>query len=183
MPALEKTLKKAVVELPASRKDKLLLQLLTANPILQEQLAFELLEGEDALETRRQLIQAQLQTHTQGFYYNASELLICLRQVCPLLAHHVKITNDVEGEIRLLLQLLQKTLTHQQEHLHTLSGANEALGQFLAKRAEEVLQKLAKLHEDLHVEYEDEVSAVLPLLHASAAGYAARKLGLPQKWE
>ncbi|AMM50592.1 hypothetical protein TH61_04545 [Rufibacter sp. DG15C] len=183
MPALDKTLRKAVVELPASRKDKLLLQLLTANPVLQEQLAYELLEGEDALDTRRQILQAHLQTHTQGFYYNATELLICLRQVCPLLAHHVKITNDVEGEIRLLLQLLQETLTHQKEHLHTLSGSNEALGQFLAKRLEEALQKLAKLHEDLYVEFEDEVNAVLPLVHASAAGYAARKLGLPIKWK
>jgi hypothetical protein len=183
MPALDKTLRKAVVELPASRKDKLLLQLLTANSVLQEQLAFELLEGEGALEARRQLIQAHIQTHAQGFYYNASELLICLRQICPLLAHHVKITNDLEGEIRLLLQLLQETLTCQKEHLHTLSGANEALGQFLAKRTEEVLQKLNKVHEDLHVEFEDEVNAVLPLVHASAAGYAARKLGLPVRWK
>ncbi|QHL87811.1 hypothetical protein GU926_10370 [Nibribacter ruber] len=183
MPVLEKTLRRAVVELPASRKDKLLLQLLSGNPILQEQMAFELLEGEDAMATRRAALQAHIQTHTKGFYYNASELLICLRQVCPLLAHHVKITDDLEGEIWLLLQLLQETLTYQKEHLHTLSGANEALGQFLAKRAEEVVQKLAKLHEDLHVEFEDEVNAVLPLLHNSAAGYAARKLGLPVRWK
>ncbi|MBC3540510.1 hypothetical protein ACFSC6_11530 [Rufibacter sediminis] len=183
MPALDKDLRKAVLALPAARKDKLLLQLLTAQPVLQEQLRFELLEGPEALALRREALAAQVQTITQGFYYTATDLLACLRQLCPALGYHTKITGDVYGEIQLLLLLLQEVLSHQKEMLQVLTGATEALSLFLAKRAEEMLQKLNKLHEDLHVEFSDDVNEVLPALHASAAGYAARKLGVPVRWK
>ncbi|WP_210462060.1 hypothetical protein [Rufibacter roseolus] len=183
MPTLEKDLRQAILALPATRKDKLLLQLLNAQPVLQDQLRFELLEGPEELELRRETLAAQVQTATQGFYYNANELLICLRALCPPLSYHAKITNDVYGEISLLLLLLQEVLVHQKEMLQTLTGGTEALGLFLAKRAEEMLQKLRKLHEDLHVEFSDVVNEMLPRLHASAAGYAARKLGVPVQWE
>ncbi|KAA3440695.1 hypothetical protein [Rufibacter hautae] len=183
MPALEKDLRQAVLGLPAARKDKLLLQLLSSQPVLQDQLKFELLEGEEGLELRREALAAQIQTVAQGFYYNATDLLICLRTLCPPLSYHAKITNDVYGEINLLLQLLQEVLTHQKEMLQVLTGGTEALGLFLAKRAEEMLQKLNKLHEDLHVEFADAVNEVLPKLHASAAGYAARKQGVPVQWK
>ncbi|WP_148041258.1 hypothetical protein [Rufibacter immobilis] len=183
MPALEKELRKAILSLPAARKDKLLLQLLTPNQLLQEQLAFELLEGPEGLETRREALQHQITTVAQGFYYNASELLIGLRQVCPVISNHVKVTHDAYGEVSLLLLLLNQVLSHQKELLHTLTGANEALGLFLAKRTEEALQKLDRLHEDLHVEFAQQMSNLLPKLHASAAGYSARKLGLPLNWQ
>ncbi|MFB9863289.1 hypothetical protein [Rufibacter immobilis] len=183
MPALEKELRKAILSLPSARKDKLLLQLLTPNQLLQEQLAFELLEGPEGLETRREALQHQITTVAQGFYYNASELLIGLRQVCPpVISNHVKVTHDAYGEVSLLLLLLNQVLSHQKELLQTLTGANEALGLFLAKRTEEALQKLNKLHEDLRVEFAQQVSDLLPKLHASAAGYSARKLGLPLNW-
>ncbi|WP_207436193.1 hypothetical protein [Sabulibacter ruber] len=182
MPALDKDLRKAILALPSARKDKLLLQLLTPNQLLQEQLAFELLEGPEGLETRREALRDRIQSSAQGFYYNANDLLSALRQLCPLLSNHAKVTTDVYGEISLLLLLLREVLRHQQQFLQELTGATEALGLFLAKRAEEALQKLSKLHEDLHVEFEDEVNQVLPKLHASAAGYAARKLGLPVTW-
>lgn len=183
MPTLEKNLRKAVLALPAARKDKLLVQMLASQPVLQEQLKFELLEGPQGLELRREALAAQVQTVTKGFYYNASELLSCLRQLCSPFSHHVKVTGDVYGEINLLLLLLQEVLFHQQELLQVLTGGTEALGLFLAKRAEEMLQKLDKLHEDLHVEFAHAVNEVLPKLHASAAGYSARKLGVPMRWK
>jgi hypothetical protein len=182
MPALDKELKKALLALPPARKDKLLLQLLLPNQLLQEQLRFELLEGEEGLESRRGELRERVCASVRGFYYNASELLSSLRQLCPHFNTHAKVTHDVHGEIGLLLLLLREVLQHQQEMVQVLSGANEALSLFLAKRAEEVLQKLQKLHEDLHVEFEDDLNAVLPRLHASSAGYAARKLGLPVRW-
>jgi hypothetical protein len=183
MPTLEKDLRKAILALPAARKDRLLVQLLASQPVLQEQLKFELLEGSEGLEIRREALVAQIQTIARGFYYNATELLSSLRQLCPPFSHHVKVTGDVYGEVNLLLLLLQEVLFHQRELLQVLTGANEALGLFLAKRAEEVLQKLNKLHEDLHVEFAEAVNEVLPKLHASSAGYSARKLGVPVRWE
>ncbi|RNI23461.1 hypothetical protein [Rufibacter latericius] len=183
MPALEKDLRKAILALPAARKDKLLIQLLTPNLLLQEQLKFELLEGPEALDFRREALAEQVQAIAKGFYYNASDLLNCLRQLCPPLSYHTKVTGDVYGEINLLLLLLQQVLEHQQEKLQVLTGANEALCLFLAKRTEEVLHKLEKLHEDLHLEFVDQVNELLPALHASAAGYAARKAGVPVRWK
>ncbi|WP_157593123.1 hypothetical protein [Rufibacter tibetensis] len=183
MPTVEKDLKKAIQALPVTRKDRLLFQLLATQPVLQDQLKFELLEGPEGLELRREVLRDQVQTIAQGFYYNATELLICLRQLCPPLSYHTKVTGDVYGEVHLLLVLLKEVLLHQQELLKELNGGTEALGLFLAKRAEEVLQKLQKLHEDLHVEFYDQVNEALPKLHASAAGYSARKLGIPVRWE
>ncbi|AKQ47840.1 hypothetical protein TH63_19185 [Rufibacter radiotolerans] len=183
MPALDKELKKALLSLPPARKDKLLLQLLLPNQLLQEQLRFELLEGPEALEFRRDELRGRVRASAKGFYYNASELLVSLRQLCPLFSAHAKVTQDVYGEISLLLLLVKEVLQHQKEMVQVLSGANEALSLFLAKRTEEVVQKLQKLHEDLHVEFADEVNEVLPRLHASSAGYAARKLGVPVRWE
>ncbi|GAB2551801.1 hypothetical protein [Rufibacter soli] len=182
MPALDKELKKALLALPSARKDKLLLQLLGSNQLLQEQLRFELLEGPDALEDRREVLREQVRATAKGFYYNASELLISLRQLCPLFSAHAKVTHDVYGETSLLLLLVKEVLRHQGEMIQLLSGANEALALFLAKRAEEALQKLQKMQEDLHVEFEDDLNEMLPRLHASAAGYSARKLGVPVRW-
>ncbi|KAA6431107.1 hypothetical protein ACD591_13625 [Rufibacter glacialis] len=183
MPALDKDLRKALLALPAAKKDKLLVQLLATQPVLQDQLRFELLEGPSALEERREALRTQVQTLSRGFYYNATELLTGLRQMCPPLSYHVKVTGDVYGEVSLLLLLLQEVLKHQQEMLSSLSGATEALALFLAKRAQELVQKLQKLHEDLHVEFSEAVNEVLPRLHASAAGYSARKLGVPVQWQ
>ncbi|WP_205503510.1 hypothetical protein [Rufibacter psychrotolerans] len=183
MPALDKELRKAILALPAARKDKLLLQLLTPNQLLQEQLAFELLEGPDGLETRREALHAHIQAVAQGFYYNASELLIALRALCPLLNNHAKVTADAYGGVSLLLLLLKEVLLYQQDLVRDLTGATEPLGVFLAKQTQEALQKLQKLHEDLHVEFADDLNQVLPKLHASAAGYTARKLGVPVRWE
>jgi hypothetical protein len=182
MPALDKELRKALLALSPARKDKLLLQLLGSNQLLQEQLRFELLEDPDALDDRREALRGQVRATAKGFYYNASELLSSLRQLCPLFSTHAKVTHDAYGETGLLLLLVREVLQHQQEMVQVLSGANEALSLFLAKRAEEALQKLQKLHEDLHVEFIDEVNEMLPRLHASSAGYAARKLGLPVRW-
>lgn len=184
MPAIPKDLKAALLNMPSAKKDKLLLQLLAPNQLLQDQLRFELLEGgEEGLEARRTLLEQQITQLTQSFYYTAQELLTALRQFCPAIGYHQKVTQDLYGEVNLWLLLVNGVLEHQQETLQALSGANEALVLFLTKRADEALQKLRKLHPDLHLEFAEHLHLMLTRLHASATGYAARKAGLPAGWD
>ncbi|WP_192822959.1 hypothetical protein [Rufibacter sp. LB8] len=183
MPTIPLDLKAALLSMPQTRKDKLLLQLLAPNQLLQDRLRFELLEnGQEGLEARREKLQNIIQIQASGLYYSAADLLTNLRLVCPQISYHANVTKDAYGEVQLLIRLLKEVLFHQKGLLQTYSGATQAIGLFLAKRAEEMLRKLQKLPQDFHVEFEAEVNMVLPLLHASAAGYAARAAGVPTTW-
>jgi hypothetical protein len=180
MPALSPELRRALLQLPQKEKDQLLVRLVVHNPVLTEQLAYRLLEGPDALETRRAVLRAQVDDPVRGFHQTPNDLLVILRQLQARLAYHAKITEDVFGETELSWRLLANVLRHQPEITARLHGPTQPLLQHLAKRTHEALKQTAKLHEDYHLELAPTANAVLAALWQSGAAPLARELGLPR---
>lgn len=182
MPALSPDLRKALLALPAKEKDQLLLRLVTQDAVLVEQLTFRLLEGDEALEDRRNRLRQQVDDPVRGFHQTPNDLLHITRQLQQRLAYHAKVTGDTLGEIELTLRLLTNVLRHQPEATGRLHGPTQPLLQHLARRTQEVFKAIGKLHEDYRVEFAPAANELLPLLYASAAAPLARELGVAAQW-
>ena len=180
MPILSPELRRALLQLPEREKDQLLTRLVAQDAVLTEQLAFRLLEGPEALETRRAALRTQVDDPVRGFHPTPNDLLVILRQLQARLAYHAKITGDVFGEIELSWRLLRNVFQHQPATTARLHGPTQPLLQHLAKRTQEALKLTTKLHEDYHVELAETANAVLAALWQSGAAPLARELGLPQ---
>ena len=180
MPALSPDLRRALLALPEREKDQLLVRLVAQDSVLTEQLTFRLLEGPEALETRRAALRAQVDDPVRGFHPTPNDLLVILRQLQARLAYHAKITGDVFGEVELSWRLLHNVFRHQAATTARLHGPTQPLLQHLAKRTHEALKQTAKLHEDYHVELAETANVVLAALWQSGAAPLARELDLPQ---
>ena len=182
MPALPLDLRRALLALPAKEKDQLLARLVAQDALLTEQLTFRLLEGPDALETRRETLRRLVDDPVRGFHQTPNDLLLVLRQVQARLAHHTRVTADERGELELSLQLLGNVFRHQPAAVARLHGPTQPLLQHLVRRTQDALKQAHKLHPDLHLELAPAVQAVLRGLYASGAAPLAREAGLPQRW-
>ena len=180
MPTLSPELRRALLQLPEREKDQLLTRLVAQDAVLTEQLSFRLLEGPEALETRRAALRTQVDDPVRGFHPTPNDLLVILRQLQARLAYHAKITGDVFGEIELSWRLLRNVFQHQPATTARLHGPTQPLLQHLAKRTHEALKQTAKLHEDYHLELAETANAVLAALWQSGAAPLARELGLPR---
>jgi len=190
MPALSPDLRKALFTIPQKEKDQLLARLVAQDAVLTEQLTFRLLEGDDALEARRERLRTQVEARRErlrtqvddpvrGYHQTPNDLLHIVRQLQARLAYHARITGDTLGEIELTLRLLTNIFRHQPEAVARLHGPTQPLLQHLARRTHEVIRQVGKLHEDYHVELAPALNELLPLLYTSAAAPLARELGVP----
>ena len=184
MPALSPELRKALLQLPQKEKDHLLARLVAQDAVLTEQLAFRLLEGPEALETRRAALRAQVDDPVRGFHQTPNDLLVILRQLQARLAYHAKITDDALGEAELSWRLLANVFRHQAASTARLHGPTQPLLQHLTKRTQDALRQTTRLHEDYHLELAESANVVLAALWQSGAAPLARELALPQsvKW-
>lgn len=181
MASLSPDLRKALCNLPTKEKDQLLARLVAQDAVLTEQLTFRLLEGEEALEIRRQRLQQQVDDPVRGFHQTPNDLLHIVRQLQQRIGYHAKITGDTLGEIELTLRLLTNVLRHQPAAVARLHGPTQPLLQHLARRTQDVLKSVQKLHEDYLVEFAPAANELLTLLYAAAAAPLARELGIPQE--
>lgn len=183
MPALPPDLRRALLQLPQKEKDQLLARLVAQDAVLTEQLAYRLLEGPDALETRRAALRTLVDDPVRGFHQTPNDLLVILRQVQARLSYHAKITGDAFGEAELSWRLLANVFRHQAAVVARLHGPTQPLLQHLARRAHEALKLTHRLHEDYHLELTSAAREVLGALWQSGAAPLARELGLPRTWD
>ena len=182
MPALPPDLRRALLQLPQKEKDQLLIRLVAQDAVLTEQLAYRLLEGPDALETRRAALRTLVDDPVRGFHQTPNDLLVILRQLQARLTYHAKITDDAFGEAELSWRLLANVFRHQGPTVARLHGPTQPLLQHLARRAHDALKITYKLHEDYHLELAPAATEVLGALWQSGAAPLARELGLPRVW-
>ena len=182
MPTLPPDLRRALFDLPDKEKDQLLARLVAQDAVLTEQLAFQLLEGPDALEIRREALRRQVDDPVRGYHQTPNDLLVILRQLQARLAYHARITGDTWGELELSLRLLGNVFRHQAAVVAQLHGPTQPLLQHLVRRTQEALRQASKLHPDLHLELAEAVQAVLSGLYASGAAPLAREAALPRHW-
>jgi hypothetical protein len=180
-------LKNAILMMSAEEKDKLLLKLIAKDETLIARLQCQLLEDEADIENRRAEISSEIKSYLsakRGFS-TPGLLMMGMRDCNGYITHHVKITKDKLGEIELTLELINTAFSKHQSMLLLYQNDERAdnFAKYVVKRADFVLQKLAKIHEDYYVEYESAVNQMLQYL----ADYAPCKMWiqemkLPKKW-
>ncbi|MBC8084781.1 MAG: hypothetical protein H7Z21_16400 [Hymenobacter sp.] len=179
MPTVSPDLRKALLNLPQREKDHLLVRLVGQDAVLTEQLVFRLLEGEDALEIRRQRLRTQIDDPVRGYHQTPNDLLHIGRQLQARLAYHVRVTGDTLGELELTLRLLTNIFRYQPDLVAHLHGPTQPLLQHLAHRTYDALKQAARLHEDHYADLAPAFDELLRQLYASAAAPLARELGIP----
>ncbi|QJD78415.1 hypothetical protein [Spirosoma rhododendri] len=182
MPALDADLKKAIVRMPTTEKDKLLLRLVAKDATLTEKLQFELVENGQTIDERRDLIRDFIRRTANLHQDTAGWVMMDMRTVSGYITRHLKVTKDKYGEVELMLFMLNTFYDHHAHLLHKYNHRTEKAAQYIAKRTEMALKKVAKLDPDYHLEFADDINKLLSWVHYAAPAHYARQLGLPKEW-
>ncbi len=152
--------KKALQELPAKEKDKLILRLLKKDLNLANQLYFELVNT-DSVEDKRNDIQKYIQkrmTYVNEHFFSMGYLLLDVRDASGIITEHVNITKDKYGEIELNCYLLYQVLLLNKQHFGTQSyQSSYTMCIYVIARIYKILTLIQKQHKDLHLEFKDNV--------------------------
>ena len=183
MAALGKELRQAIMAMPTAEKDKLLLKLVARDPALCERLTFELVDENTTLEQRREEIREMINGLMAQKPYSPGYLMMDMRTINARITNHVKITKDKYGEVELTLLLVNSLFERQPDAIRTYSQRNDTLAEYVAKRTQFMLEKVGKMHSDLHLEFEESIHQLLQRVHANAPGRYAKALNLPLTWE
>ncbi|MFD2999635.1 hypothetical protein ACFS7Z_04635 [Pontibacter toksunensis] len=179
---LSSELKEAISHLSHKEKDKLLFRLLKKDPDLCQRLQFELVEQGETLQERREAVAAEIERQVKYEAYSPGYLMMDMRSLSGDITRQMKYTKDKEGEIQLTLLLLRRYLSEHIDFIIAYLYRADSLQDYMVKRMQAVLQKLRKLHEDLYIEYEDDVNYILQQLHQKVAPLQAHKAKLPKEW-
>ena len=159
--------KKALQLLPEAEKDKLILRLLKHDLHLANQLLFALVETETVQDKREKLkkrIIKRIELATEH-YYSAGYLLMDVREISGEINEHVYITKDKWGEISLNCLMLRQLLELNNEHIGAETyGKAYTLCIYIVARIFKILMLIQKQHEDLHIEFKEEIEAIGKLI-------------------
>ncbi len=155
--------KKALQLLSETEKDKLILRLLKRDPKLAGKLYFELVDTESVQDKREQLrsqIIRQMQLVSKE-YYSPGYLLMDVRDISSKITEHVTITKDKIGEISLNCLMLRTLLDLNNERIMADRYGNAyKLCIYIVARIYKILMLIQKQHEDLHLEFEEDIRAI-----------------------
>jgi len=182
---IEKDLEQAILAMPQKDKDKLLLRLVRKDAALVEQLRFQLMEDEVDMESRLLEVKQYADQFFRSSRYADTPgwVMMDMRSVSGEINRYVKTTKDKRGEIELQLYLLNKTFEACHEVLHKKQHRADKFSEYVVKRAQQVLNKLKRLHEDYHFEFEDDVQLMLKNIWAyPPTRTIAEEVGLPKEW-
>ncbi len=159
--------KKALQLLPDNEKDKLILRLLKHDLNLANKLRFELVDTDSAEDKREQLknrMIKRIQWATER-YYSPGILLMDIRDISGEINEHVSITKDKFGEISLNCIMLRQLLELNNERIgaETYDKAY-TLCIYIVARIFKILILIQKQHEDLHLEFREDVQAIGKLI-------------------
>ena len=165
--AFDPEFKKALQLLPDSEKDKLILRLLKRDLNLANKLRFELVDTESVQDKREQLknrIIRRIQLATDR-YYSVGYLLMDIRDISGEINQHVAITKDKFGEISLNCLMLKQMLELNNERIGTEKyGKAYTLCIYIIARIFKILMLIQKQHEDLHLEFNDDIATLGKLI-------------------
>ena len=165
--AFDPEFKKALQLLPDSEKDKLILRLLKRDLNLANKLRFELVDTESVQDKREQLknrIIRRIQLATDR-YYSVGYLLMDIRDISGEINQHVAITKDKIGEISLNCLMLQQMLELNNERIGTEKyGKDYTLCIYIIARIFKILMLIQKQHEDLHLEFNEDIATLGKLI-------------------
>ncbi|MAN27668.1 MULTISPECIES: hypothetical protein [Mesonia] len=165
--------KEAVLHLSESEKDKLLIRLLKKDENLVNRLYFELIDDQTVDDHRLKLETrvAERAKEITGYAKSLNHLKMLTRYLSGEISEHVRITKDRFGEVSLNILMLNNLL-QQSKKLYKQSNARQAqkFNLYVIVRTYRILIHISKMHEDLHMEFEEglaelgELIAELPTL-------------------
>lgn len=187
MPKISPELTAAIRLLSPDRKDKLLLRLIAKDKMLIAQLHFELLEAKESVEDRvaalKQVIQQELEA-VGKYYFTPGNLLMVMRFLNARITEHVKITKDKLSEVTLTLYLLAEAFRQYFPKLQKFSAhRSQTFSENAIRRAQFAVKKAEKLHEDYHLEFQEEMQSVLDFIYQFPPTVPlAKEAELPRRW-
>ena len=159
--------KKALHLLSDADKDKLILRLLKYDLNLANQLLFELVAIDSVLERREKVKERiiKLIERATEQYYSAGILLMDMRDISGQINEHVSVTKDKSGEIILNCFMLRRLLELNNERIgaETFDKAY-TLCIYIVARIYKILMLIQKQHEDLHIEFREEIETIGKLI-------------------
>ena len=160
-------LKKALQLLPDAEKDKLILRLLKHDLHLANQLRFALVETDSVQDKREELKKRIIKRIEQATerYYSVGYLLMDVRDISGEINEHVSITKDKLGEISLNCLMLRQLLEQNNERIGAETyGKAYTLCIYIVARIFKILMLIQKQHEDLHIEFKEEIETIGKLI-------------------
>jgi len=98
-------------------------------------------------------------------YYSAGYLLMDVREISGEINEHVYITKDKWGEISLNCLMLRQLLELNNEHIGAETyGKAYTLCIYIVARIFKILMLIQKQHEDLHIEFKEEIETIGKLI-------------------
>ncbi len=159
--------KKALQLLSDKEKDKLILRLLKHDLQLANRLRFELIDTDSVTDKRekiRDLIVRRVKSATEN-YYSAGYLLMDVRDISGQINEHVSVTKDKEGEISLNCLMLRNILELNNERIASeKQNKSYTLCIYIIARVFRILILIQKQHEDLHLEFKEDIEAIGKLI-------------------
>lgn len=159
--------KKALSLLPDKEKDKLILRLLKYDLQLANRLLFELVDTDSVEDKRKQVrteIIKRIQRATER-YYSPGMLLMDVRDVSGDISEHVSTTKDKQGEIFLNCLMLRRVLEMNNEQVASETWDKAyTFCVYIITRVFKILMLMQKQHEDLHLEFQEDIEAIGKLI-------------------
>jgi hypothetical protein len=184
--AEHKNLKIEIKSLPEKEKDKLLLRLIAKDKVLTEHLHFMLLENEEDLANRYQLLSEAiddgLRELNKATKTSAKDVLLKIRKLSGSISHHQKVTKDVMTDIELRILLLKGVPIDFNDGVFSpMYKFNEKLFIYYVKAVLSLLNKFKKLHEDIQFDMKEQINAILRRIYAHKTTVIATQLELPKE--
>ena len=168
--------------MPQKEKDKLLLRLIGKDDNLVQRLEFELIEMGDTVQIRRDDIKRRILKSAQMTHNTPGWMMMDMRSLSGDISQHLKITKDKYGEIELTIYLLLTFFEQQSSLLLIHNSKSDSCAEYIAKRTDSVLKKLAKFNPDYYVDFERDMQQLLNYVHSLCPKNYARQLDIPKNW-
>ncbi len=163
----DKKFKEAISHLPSKEKDKLILRLLKKDLNLANRLYFDLVDTR-TIDDRRLYLENRIKNRIERFsqhYSSPGYLMMDMREISGEITEHVKIAKDKFGEVSLNLLMLNEVLTiHNKRILEATQGKARKCCTYIIARAFKILILISKLHEDLLLDFNDELERLGQLI-------------------
>lgn len=163
----DKKFKEAISYLSSSEKDKLILRLLKKDLNLANRLYFDLVDTR-TIDDRRLDLENRIKNRIERFskhYSSPGYLMMDMREISGEITEHVKIAKDKFGEVSLNLLMLNEVLTiHNNRILEATQGKARKCCTYVIARAFKILILISKLHDDLLLDFNDDLVRLGQLL-------------------
>ena len=171
MAKLSKELSEAICDMPAADKNKLLLKLVAKDEWLIESLNFELVEHKSTNQARVERLKSHIENtlnHSMLIqFFTPGELLMAFRNCNARIKENTKITKNAWGEVELICYMLHTGFVLHENRLKITYESRhryDTLTTYTTKKMAELLLKMDKFHEDMHLELRPKINRCLGMM-------------------